>query len=76
MKYNVSVFCNVRVAVRDIEAESHEEAMKKADEFDFHAVIDRGDVEYTETVEGYLVDEAGDTEYENSVWYDHEYRPL
>jgi hypothetical protein len=32
--------------------------------------------EYAEDIDGYHVDEVGDTEFKNSTWYDKEGRPL
>jgi len=79
MKYTVHVYPIVRVTFPGIEAESQEEAMKKADEqADFHSVFDHlGDnIEYAEDIDGFHVDEENDPEYERSCWYDKEYKPL
>ena len=77
MLYNVHVYPIVHVKVCGVEAESQEEAMKKVDATaDFHSLLDRDDIEYAEDVDCFLVDEQGDTEYENSVWYDKNYCPL
>ena len=71
MKYKVHCYAVVRVPI-DIEAESQQEAMEKAADTDFAAIIDNDsdDYEYAEEIVGYLVDEEGDTEYTNTRAYD------
>lgn len=87
MKYHVHLYHVVRTKV-SIEAEDHLDAMKKADEFipnlqslnvsfeaerQFHG---HGVIHHTESAEevtGYMVDEVGDTEYDNSRAYDAKY---
>lgn len=81
MKYDVHIYVTVRVKVSSIEAESHKEAMEKATAiaepelypmFD-HCIGDNiSDVEYGEEISGYLVDEANDTEYSKTRFYDAE----
>jgi hypothetical protein len=80
MQFDVHIYAVVRVKVSGIEAESQQDAIKKAeDATDLHAMF-RGDVdafssypvesEYTEDVESFLVDEVGDAEYRNTRSYD------
>lgn len=77
MKYTVHLYPIVRIEVKDVEAESQVEAMKKADaQTDYHAVLDRPDQEYAEDVDGFHVDEEDDPLYERSTWYDKHYDPL
>ena len=77
MKYTVWVFPLVRVKVADVEATSQEEAMKKVDEStDFHALLDRENIEFAVEIVCFDVDEENDPEYERSCWYDSEYSPL
>ena len=74
----------VRVLVRDVEAESQVEAIKKAESrvdltrlFRHRALppASVASVEYADAIESFLVDEDGDTEHERSTVYDAEYRP-
>ena len=79
----VHVYATVRVKLA-VTAASHEDAMRAADE----ALFARGlgvrliptaegalDADYAEEVTGYLVDEAGDTEYLRSANYGPDYAP-
>jgi len=79
----VHVYATVRVKVA-VAAASHEDAMRAADE----ALFTKGfgvrliptaegalDADYAEEVTGYLVDEAGDTEYLCSANYGPDYEP-
>lgn len=79
----VHVYATVRVKVA-VHAADHEQAMRAADD----ALFARGfgvrliptaqgalDAEYTEEVTGYLVDEAGDTDYLRSANYGPDYEP-
>ncbi|MDO9333427.1 MAG: hypothetical protein Q7T57_02755 [Dehalococcoidales bacterium] len=77
MKYTVHIFPIVRVAVK-VEADSQEEAMKKAEEqTDFHALFGASGVaEYAEDIDCFHVDEENDPEYTKSTWYDKDYAPL
>jgi hypothetical protein len=83
-KYHVHVYPIVRVLVPDVEADSQEEACQKAEAaWNWEAVLrqagnERGwpAVEYSDDINGFLVDEDGDTEHESSTWYDAEYAPL
>ncbi len=72
MKYNVHLFPIVRVKVHGVEADSQEEAIKKAeDSTDFNDLFNKApDIEYAEEVAYYLVDEVGDEEYERTGWHD------
>jgi ribosome recycling factor len=80
--YTVHIFPIVRVTVPNVEAESQTDAIKKVDQLidsgkiDLRAMLDGADREYAEDLDGYHVDEVGDTEYKNSTWYDKEGRPL
>jgi hypothetical protein len=77
VKYTVWVFPIVRVKVPDVEASSQEEAMKKVDEStDFHALLDRENIEFAEEIDCFHVDEDNDPEYERSQWYDADYSPM
>lgn len=71
MKYNVHVYHVVRTKVPDIEASSHEEAMKKADELFANSGYE---TESAEEVAGYLVDEQGDGEFASSRSYGPDYQ--
>ena len=77
MKHTVWIYPVVRVKVPDVEADSHEAAMKQAEaNTDLHAVLDRDGIEYAEEINCFHVDEENDPEYENSCWYDGDYSPL
>jgi hypothetical protein len=84
-KYHVHVYPIVRVEVRDVEADSQEEACRKAEQI-FNGLFNNDArmgrirpvtcVEYADDLDGFLVDEDGDTEHERSTWYDDNYKPL
>lgn len=76
MKYNVHLYPIMRVTFQGVEADSQEEAIKKAEEeFDGYALASHhGGVAYAEDMDGFCVDEVGDTEYTNSKWYDKDSR--
>lgn len=78
MKYNVHLFPIMRVTMRNIEANSQEEAIEKAEQgFDGSALArGHGDVEYAEDMDCFHVDEVGDDAYSKSVWYDKNSVPL
>ena len=79
MKYTVHIYPIVRVTFTNVEADSQEEAMEKADnKADFHALFDGMDenIEYAEDVDCFHVDEENDPGYERSTWYDKFYRPI
>jgi len=73
MKYRIHIYAVVRVPV-EAEADSQLEAIKKADQVDLHEIIDHNirctEVEFTEEITGFLVDEIGDEKYEKSKYYD------
>lgn len=89
-KFNVNIYPVVRVKVCGVEAQDHEEAMKKAEALAWSMLYDmfpasEGDENkhpeefeepqvfncgFSEDITGYLVDEANDPEYVNSVQYD------
>ena len=76
-KYHVYVYPIVRVLVLDIEADSQEEACRKAEErHNWEIVVYKPPfgnsglrVEYADKIDSFLVDEDGDTEHESSAWY-------
>ena len=82
-KYHVHVYPVVRVLVRDVEAESQEEACRKAEEMAELDLLFRSvsfdppvaSVEYSDDLDGFWVDEDGDSEHERSSGYDKEFRP-
>lgn len=84
MKHHVTIYAVVRVKVPDVEADSHQEAMRKAEaSVDLHHLFESEQptnwVEYTayaEQIHSWLVDEEGDEEYERSVAYDENGDPL
>ncbi|WP_298399045.1 hypothetical protein [Sphingobium sp.] len=81
--FHVHVYTTIRVKVA-VTANDHADAMRQAD-----AIVGRGifpvrllpnaadvlEAESAEEVTGYLVDETDDPEFENSHFYDAEYRP-
>ena len=82
MKHDVHVFAVVRVKCAGIEAESHDESVKKAME-QFHDLYDLfdtqnfrhlpegvTDVEFGEEFSHFLVDEEGDQEFARSTWHE------
>ncbi len=76
MKYTVHIFPIVRVTFPGIEADSQEEAMKKAEEMaDFNTLFSHG-VEYADHIDGFHVDEENDPEHYRSVWYDKHMQPV
>ncbi len=70
-KYNVHLYAVVRVDISNIEAESQQAAIRKAEEeTDLHTLLDALEaVEYGEEIIGYLVDEVGDDEFRKSRNY-------
>lgn len=69
MKYNVHVYCIVRVLVPAVEAKSSKQACRRADVYkDLRERLARGG-EYTGDVEGYLVDVVDDKDHEDSRFY-------
>ena len=75
-KYHVHVYPIFKVLVPDIEADSQAEACEKADLAVNFASFDQPGFEYADDIDGFLVDEDGDTEHQRSTFYDAEYRPL
>jgi hypothetical protein len=66
-KYNVHIFAVYRVKITDVEATCQTEAIAAAmKQFD---PDHPKDPEFAEEVSHYLVDEQGDTEFENSCFY-------
>ena len=83
--YTVHLYPIVCVTVRDVEAESQVEAIKKAESrvdltrlFRHRALppASVASVEYADAIESFLVDEDGDTEHERSREYDADYEPI
>lgn len=73
LRYDVHIFATVRVKVPDVEAETQEEAIKKAKEsVDFESLLSNiggYETESADEIGYYLVDEAGDKEHNNTRWY-------
>jgi len=70
VRYNVHIFAVVRVSVPGIEADSQEDACRKAvEDTDLYEAVKWADTEYAEDITEYLVDVEGDTEYQHSRWY-------
>ena len=75
-KYHVHVYPVVVVFVPNIEADSKVEACKKAETaMDWDRFAERLGLWYADKIDGFLVDEDGDTEHANSTFYDAEYHP-
>jgi hypothetical protein len=73
-KYQVHVYPVVRVLVPDIEADSPEEGCQKAEQaLDFNNLFSQPGIEYADDIDGFLVDEDGDTEHHRSASYDANY---
>jgi hypothetical protein len=69
-KYHVHAYPVGRVLIRDIEADSQASACHKAEEaVDFIRLFRAGAVEYADGIDGFLVDEDGDTEHTKSRFY-------
>jgi hypothetical protein len=71
------------VLVRDVEADGQVEAIKKAEELvDLHKLfvgmtgLWAVSMQYADEMDGFLVDEEGDTEHARSTYYDNEYHPM
>lgn len=74
MKYNVHIYPIVRVKVCDIEADSQKEAIKLAEtQVNLYRLFDADgpEVEYAEGIDGFLVDEVGDSDFRRSTWYNN-----
>ena len=75
-RYNVQVYAMVEVLVWDIEAESQEEACRKAEAArDWGALLEGEGVEWAQVFDGFLVGEVDDTEHAKTRWYDNDYLP-
>ena len=78
MKYTVHIYAIVRVEVPEIEAETQQQALTRAQkQVDLYDLFRRCDVpngveciEYADEISHFLVDEEGDEEHEKSKWYD------
>ena len=81
MKHDVHIFCVVRVKCAGVEAESHDEAAKKAMErfHDLYELFETAsfrrlpdgitDAEFGEEFSHFMVDEADDPDHERSTWH-------
>jgi hypothetical protein len=72
MKYDVHIYATVRVKVCGVEANSQKEAIKKAEaQTDLYETLGESGhgTEYAEEITGFLVDEEGDTEYQQTRSY-------
>jgi hypothetical protein len=74
MKYRVHIYATYRDVVR-VEAENHDQAMRKAVEKWRPSGHDCDAFEFADEITGYLVDEVGDDEYERSRAYDGNFQP-
>lgn len=72
-KYHVHVYPIFRVLVPNIEADSPEEACQKAEQALDLDQFNRPEIEYADDIDGFLVDEDGDTEHLRSAFYDANY---
>jgi hypothetical protein len=80
MKYEVHIYAIVQVKVVDVEAESQQEAIRKAEaRCDLYTLFQQNvrepHTEYAEDIDSFLVDEVGDEEHEHSCWYDKHANP-
>jgi glyceraldehyde-3-phosphate dehydrogenase/erythrose-4-phosphate dehydrogenase len=82
-KFHVHLYPVVCVTVRDVEAESQVEAIKKAEELVDLDKLFAGlggphvaSTQYADDIDSFLVDEEGDMEHTKFTWYDPEYRPM
>jgi len=86
-EYSVLIKAEVNVRLPGIQAGSQKEAIEKVQAaVDLHRVFDWANlkavapmvqyVEYGDYNTGYLVDEAGDEDYENSGWYGPDMEPI
>jgi hypothetical protein len=70
--HNVHIYAIVRVTVANVEAESHPEAIIKAEGMvNLHSLFDKGPgQEFAEDIDCFLVDEVGEgADFMNSRWY-------
>ena len=82
-KYHVHLYPIVCVTLRDVEAESQVEAIKKDEELvDLYKLFAGASpdhprvasIQYADALDGFLVDEDGDTQYNLSTTYDSDYQ--
>lgn len=66
-RYNVHCYHVVRSLFKDIEAESHEDAIEATRHMDFQLAAESEDAE---EVTGWLVDVVGDDDYSNSIGFE------
>jgi len=70
LKYDVIIYGTCWTKVVGVEAASQEEAIQKAeDSVNLEELLSGPDCRFAEEVTGYLVDEQGDTNYDNSRQY-------
>lgn len=74
MRYRVHCYVTVRVPI-DVDADTHEAAMKAATDLLPNDMRDWQDAEYAEEITGFLVDEDGDFEYAKTRAYDRDGKP-
>lgn len=68
--YDVHIFAVVRVKVSGIRAHTQKNALADAEQaVDFDQLFNTERAEYAEEISHYLVDVAGDAEYEESQWF-------
>lgn len=85
MLYNVHAYAVVKVLICGVEAPTMEEAIKKSESVNLHSVLERkffspeaaaearsaiAYFDFADEITTYLVDEQGDSDYENSEWYE------
>ena len=72
-RYDVHIYPIFTALVQDIEADSPEEACKKADLAVNFATFDQPGFEYADDIDGFLVDVVGDADHLNSTSHDGDY---
>ena len=75
MKYRVHCYAIVRVPI-EVEANNHKDAIEKATDTDFNAMLNTSNTEFADEIEYYLVDEENDPEFNKSQFYDKELWPM
>ena len=76
-RFDVHLFPVVRLRVPGVEAESPQAAIEKAlEQTDLHSRFAGDDGEYAEELSHFLVDAAGDEQYEQSRWFHSRQTPL
>ena len=76
-RFDVHLFPVVRLQVSGVEAGSPQAAIEKAlEQTDLHSRFAGDDGEYAEELSHFLVDAAGDEQYEQSRWFYSKQTPL